>query len=257
MAYPTTIETLPVANDTYTPSDPDHYVQHNDVNRIVNALQARLGIANAPLRLPQEQYEAANRATAAISAVGRLARTITSPTAATQVQDVRGNWLRISASTSGGIAELVPSAFSHTRLDWLPVLEFALQTDGILNKRIFAGLFSAAAPAADSLATVSALAFRFSTNASDTKWMAVASNGSAATVVDTGITVAVSTRYRFKIDASVPSSIKFSINDVLVATITATLPATSTPLGELEHMTALTAAQRNLDWGFSRLMDLP
>lgn len=59
---------------------------------------------------------------------------------------------------------------------------------------------------------------------------AVCRSSGSQTSVDTGITAVVGTEYRMAIYYESASSVKFYINDVIVATITTNIPATSTSL---------------------------
>ena len=63
--------------------------------------------------------------------------------------------------------------------------------------------------------------FRYSTDDSDTTWRIISSIGGVDTNTDSGVTVAVSTLYNFKIVVDSDRIAKFYINDVLVKTTTA------------------------------------
>jgi len=63
--------------------------------------------------------------------------------------------------------------------------------------------------------------FRFSTDDSDTNWEVVYSIGGTDTTVDSGVAVAASTVYKFRIEIDADRIAKFYINDEVVATSTA------------------------------------
>lgn len=85
-------------------------------------------------------------------------------------------------------------------------------------------------------------AFRYSTSASDSTWKLVTSNGSADTVVDTGVSPDT-TMHKFTISMIEGSGTIYGyIDDVLVATSTLTLPGSSTGLGYVMSVTVRGAA---------------
>lgn len=74
-------------------------------------------------------------------------------------------------------------------------------------------------------------AFRYDTSAGDTHLQCVTKDGTTQTIVDSGITPVVGTRYRLAIDMDYDNSqVLFYIEGVLVATITTHLPAAATAL---------------------------
>jgi len=105
----------------------------------------------------------------------------------------------------------------------------------------------------DTLPSNNYVAFRFSTNASDTTFHCEAGNGSAVTVVDSGITVVANTLYtlQVKINDSVPNAV-FSINGSVVATITTDLPSASVPLRFWNGIDSLTTSSASfyLVWNY-------
>lgn len=202
-------------------------------------------------------YETAQLGATAVlmSAIGGLARTIASSVAATYQQNARGLWVRISATTTNAIGSILPTAYNMTRTEIDGVFETVVEIPtGLVNRRIYIGLMSATVPANESLASVHAMAFRYSTGSSDTVWQCVTSNASAQTVASSGITVAADTKYRLKIDYRGQTNIKFYINDVLVASSIATLPTTTQNLGAVHHLTSLTnTGQKDLHVGWARI----
>jgi hypothetical protein len=209
---------------------------------------------------PREWWAQANTAAATMSTVGNaVTPTLTSGTAATSQRNARGDWARISTTTTNGnIASVLWAAFTHTRMDWDPIFRAVVEIPTITSLRVHVGLYSATPGAADSIATVSGLGFRFSTGASDTKWVALSSNGTTQTVAPAlggSPTVAANTRYELVIDARDIANVRFYVNDTLIATATATIPAAATDLGMGATVATLTTAQRDLDVGLMRLED--
>lgn len=81
--------------------------------------------------------------------------------------------------------------------------------------------------------TINLFGFRYDTSAGDSHWMAVTSlTSSANTVVDTGITPVINESATFAIEVS-PTTLKFYINDNLVATITTNILANTIYIGDL------------------------
>lgn len=81
--------------------------------------------------------------------------------------------------------------------------------------------------------TINLFGFRYDTSAGDSHWMAVTSlTSSANTVVDTGITPVINESATFAIEVS-PTTLKFYINDNLVATITTNILASTIYIGDL------------------------
>ena len=117
----------------------------------------------------------------------------------------------------------------------------------IATQRIWVGCVATDPVATDTL--IDGAAFRYSTSAGDTTWKAVVGTGAASTVVDTGVVVAISKEYRFFIDASTPGTIYFWINEVLVATITTTLPGINDGVGPAVRIRTLAAAHATLGVG--------
>lgn len=137
-----------------------------------------------------------------------------------------------------------------TRLRWSPTLTVKVRPAAtITTERCWVGLFSADPMAQDTPHTGAILAagFRFSTNVPDTNWQAVTSDGTTTTVTDTGIAYAASTTYLLAVDFSDNgTTARFSINGVTVATVTATLPASTTALMPYVQVRTLANAARDI-----------
>jgi len=78
----------------------------------------------------------------------------------------------------------------------------------------------------DTPTTQNIAGFRFSTTAGDSYWQTVTSNGSSYTVTPTSV-VPDSGVHRFKIVVNSGTNVKFYIDDLLVNTMTLTLPTGS------------------------------
>lgn len=196
-------------------------------------------------------YVTSAAATVTVGASGIAAPTPTTTTALANEKNARGEWLLMGSTTNNSISSIV-TVFTLTQVDATPIFEATVEfKSAITNRRTFIGLVSAAVPAAETLATISALAFRYSTGSSDTAWQAISSNASSQTVntlVNT-VTVAADTRYKLRIDARDKTAIKFYVNSVLIGVATATLPAVTTSLGVAAHQTSLTNTTAK-DWHF-------
>jgi hypothetical protein len=116
----------------------------------------------------------------------------------------------------------------------------------IAAQRIWIGLHSAAPGNSDSPAT-SLVAFRFSTVAPDTNWMACTKDGTTLNAVDTGVVVAVSTNYLLEITVNnTAGTAEFKINGSVVATLNTNLPAAATNLGYNAQITPTTTTAKNM-----------
>jgi len=129
------------------------------------------------------------------------------------------------------------------------VATFYMRTgSNITSLRYWIGLFNSSGVLSnDSMLTTATpgLAFRYSTNVPDTNWQAVSSDGSAQVVTDTGVAVVADTRFKFSVDFTDPASIKFYINDALVATHT-TVPATTDDLAFFMKGLSIGAVSRSI-----------
>jgi hypothetical protein len=119
------------------------------------------------------------------------------------------------------------------------------------NIRMWLGLTSANLSAIGTPTTELVAAFRYDTgvDTANTNWRAVTCDGASVTTTDTGVNAAVnSTGFRFIIITSA-SSIKFYINEVLVATHTTSLPGNT--VGHQVAVRTLDATNKRIEWGRS------
>jgi len=207
--------------------------------------------------IPQKRVGSWSAITTA--ATGFTATNITAPatiTGATYANNSGTSGILIkctTVATSGGVSGIHSTSYNETEYGGMaPIYACRIQTgSAITNQRLWNGMAAAALSGSTSPA-VNAAAFRFDTG-SDTKWTCFTSNGTTSTATATSVTVAANTTYNFVIDMSNASQVLFYINGSLVATQTATLPTTTTPLGPLSTVTTLTTAAAVMSVGQTRL----
>lgn len=177
------------------------------------------------------------------------AYTVTTAGANADGVDSRAPWVRhTTGAVAGNSNGLVPSSFGLHRIGWMLDTEWLVRTEGdIANYRLVTGHTSATTDSATTIpTTLHGAYFKFETNASVTQWQACVAAGAAPTVVNTGVVVAVNTVYKLRIEfvgtpGSNPTAVRFYINDVLVATITTTLPAATQTVSGHYRVTTLAA----------------
>jgi hypothetical protein len=154
----------------------------------------------------------------------------------TQVRSAAANTFAGSTNTTTGEFLLV----AHNNL----YAEAALGQ--LVTERSWIGYFdttltTAAIFGADSITSNGYAAFRFSTTVPDTNWQAITSNGTSATVTNTGIAADTAT-HRFFIKTNDGTSVQFYIDGTLVATNTTNLPSSATRVAYAVEGIASTAA---------------
>lgn len=177
----------------------------------------------------------------------------------TAVESDSGGYNKYDTSSVSGNAVVIRHGSNDTaqrtaRVVQLPDFLVKMGTDAsITNVRIWSALYEAASglSALTDPATVNVAGFRYDPDAGDTTWKACVSNGSASTVVDTGITVNTSTMYSLRVKFVTTTQVKFYIDGVLVATITTNVPSSSTGLGYYISAATTTAAAKSIR--FNRL----
>jgi len=168
--------------------------------------------------------------------------------------DSDGFWNVYQGTWGANTAGQINTPYSMTRLDWKPIFGATIKTAASIasGTRIFVGLFSATPLGHPGSATPSLhyVAFRYDTGADGTaNWRCVSDNASGSpTVTDSGVTIAASTKYLLRIEVVSTSSVKFYINDTLVATHTTTLPTSSQNLGIEMGTKPLTSGGGNQFW---------
>jgi virginiamycin B lyase len=183
-----------------------------------------------------------------ISSVGFANTLLTSGTYAAQT-GTDGNVYSLSTVTTSGLSGGENSQKAPTNADIAnyacqPVFTTVMSVNRTTNCRVWVGLIpnSVAVHTTDT-PSPNILAFRYSTNASDTHWNTYTSSSSSVnTVVDTGVSITASQPDVLTIDASNLSSVKFYINGKLVDTRTTNLPSGSATCQPHIHITTLTGS---------------
>ncbi len=160
-----------------------------------------------------------------------------------------------SGAASGNCGGFGSTTFDLVRRQYNPIFEW-IWTSGaaadIANIRLWMGLFQQAPTNVDTLAaSTAAMAFRLTTG-TDSFFMGVCNDGAAqATPVSTGVALAASTRYKFRIRVdSANGLVWFSVNDSSEVSVATNLPATTQNLGfNLYYFTTAAVAK---NWLFSR-----
>lgn len=140
---------------------------------------------------------------------------------------------KYTSSTSGTCAGGIENGFSWVTGNNI-LYQARVAIGSLVTQRVRIGITDSTTAQAfvngDTLASHYA-AFRFSTAASDANWQCQTANGSSNTTVDSGVPVVANTLYYFQIqfNDSVPNII-FSINKVVVATISTNIPTGSVGL---------------------------
>lgn len=155
-------------------------------------------------------------------------------------QDTTGSYINYTSTTlASAIAGWTNTTTDVVQTQLLPDLLVVMKTGAnatdVQNLRIWFGLqnnglgaLGTDTPGATSAGTT--LLFRYSTPGGDTTWHATSADGASDTATDTGVAVTANTRYALRIRVVTTSSVEYSINGTLVATLTTTLPAGTTGL---------------------------
>jgi hypothetical protein len=115
----------------------------------------------------------------------------------------------------------------------LVTLQHRVMVDANTSVRYWIGALDASQPTpigSNTLKTdtpsVSFIGFRFSTNASDAHWMAIANNAGVQTATDTGVSVDTTAPHLFEVrSSSSGATLTYYIDGVLKATITTNVPS--------------------------------
>lgn len=177
---------------------------------------------------------------------------------------VTGAWLRhTTAASAGSAGGFVSSSYGIVRPGWLPEMTAYVQWGDGFNAgdgQIWVGFMSASVDTSingrdqeSSTAPAIAMAgfyYGTATTVSDYKgqWVPYTSNGAAGVNNSTRTGALGSTAEKLKIVFSSSTEVLFYINEVLVATHTATLPAENQALGFGIRITAGDAAAVYLEW---------
>lgn len=163
--------------------------------------------------------------------------------ALTQVEDASGTYISSGTATNNGVVGWDQNTTDLKTIQ-SPKITFVWKTgptsDSITSVRLWVCVTDNTI-SNNSTGTLRQLhGFRFDTGNGDAQFFAVSNDGGATpTETNTGVTPAADTRYEMVVDASDPTSVKFYINDVLVATHTTDLPTNTTILGRNITLTNL------------------
>lgn len=177
-------------------------------------------------------------------------------TTASNADDAQGPWVNHATATANpSHSGVLPAAYVYARPGWLPDVEFHVKSDPslITLSRYFVGLSSALPDGSTIPTTLHGAYFKYETNGAVTQWQCCTAAGAAPTVANSGVVVAANTRYKLRIEfvgtlGSNPTSIRFLINDLVVATATSTLPLANQTMSPLIRVSTLTTVARNLKW---------
>ena len=163
-----------------------------------------------------------------------------------------------SAATTGDSAGFVEGqaalaiSSNPTLQAWVNLPNSTDYGGGASGVRIWVGMgtaMTANAPGSDTPAG-NYVAFRASTNASDTDWECVSATGSSSqTVVSSGVTISTATAYTLAISATT-SSVTYYIDGASVCTITTNIPAAGAVFLPYVQSTTLSNNSRNLQVGY-------
>jgi hypothetical protein len=193
-------------------------------------------------RVGRHIIKQAGASAAGLTAVG-LPAPSTQGTAAA-ADDADGNWTSYTTGTALGDDAYIRNGdltYTQFRRDWNPLLVFRVKSgSAVTTAQYWVGCtdgsvvqYNATDPANNGAA------FRYSTDASDTNWMAWTNDGSGGgTLTDTGVAVSANTAYTLRIDLGA-SDVTFYVNGVVKATHTTNLPGSTTSLGFIWAVSAL------------------
>lgn len=168
---------------------------------------------------------------------------------ATNATSAAGPFVRYTSGTTSGSIAGLNSASGVVRRDWSPVFLARITTGATLTAiRHWIGLFSANPGSSDN-PVIHLAAFRYSSAVDSTLfWRTCTDDATGIAVTTTTSPIATSTAYDLAIwmDAT---SVKFYVDNNLVATHTTKLPTASTLLSWYTIVTTLTSAARVIDIG--------
>lgn len=165
--------------------------------------------------------------------------------------DTDARWIRItSGAVSGDHASLVIIPAKQRRR-WSTTMVMRMKTySDISSTRAWFGFTDTSPLSTDDPASAHLAAFRYSTVAGDSNWMACVKDGSTLNAQSTGVAVAIDTMYLFRVETDA-SEIRFYINGTLVYTHTSNLPGLDQSMGYFNGVQTVTAATRS--WRYCRM----
>ncbi len=215
-----------------------------------------LPIERAPRRRTRREVLAYH--TAALSSsyatVGLKDNPTLSATTYSNADTSGGAYLQLATNTTANnVASIVGGGGTNSAvwLDWRPDVSFGIRVPNtITDIRLWYGVF-ASSPAASDDPAIAGFGFRFSTNASDTKFQAWSNDGTGGgAITDTGIAVQANYVHDLRcIVNDAATAIDYYIDNAWVAQHTSNLPGGSTALTYGIYCTTLTTAARALRFG--------
>lgn len=154
-----------------------------------------------------------------------------------------------SAAVTGSDAGWISTVFTQTRMNYRPWWHCAMQVGPtITNLRKWLGLF-ASDPMASSDPAIEGMGFRYATDVDGTAfWRCWSNDGVAGGLVTvTTVPLTANTEYRLSIEVVRGTLIRFYINEILVASHAAMLPAGATNLGHVEETRTLDAVSKTMN----------
>lgn len=217
----------------------------------------------APVHRRQMEIAAPGGGSTLVS-TGVAAPTVASTNITPAADDTAGGpGTSYTTTAASGVDAGLITALTLLQTRWGPLSYTRMLTDAsaITSTRLIVGLVSAdnsanAGPASSgAYATAAGAWFRYDTGVDGTAfWRTVTGDGANATVTTTTTAIAAATEYELKIEVnSAGTSVRFFINNALVATHTTNLPTTSTGLGYLCRLRTLTTSARALRFGRAKL----
>lgn len=199
----------------------------------------------------------ANPGAATFTTVGAPAGPTVSTTAS-NTDDAEGPWVNFATATTANtsFSGLIPAAYTYVRSGWVPDCEIFMKTAAsIATMKIILGMTSASPDAMPTPTTLHGAWFRYDTSVDGTAfWRTCTGAGAAPTVTTTGQAIAANTTYKLRIEfvgtkGVDPTSIRFLINDSVVATHTTTLPLANQTFSPTTRITTTAASAAQIKIG--------
>jgi hypothetical protein len=150
-----------------------------------------------------------------------------------------------ASSTALNFKASLSTSYTAIRGGWDPEIAFSMSAIAATSTRLWAGLFSAA-PGSSTNPTISMAAFRYDDSSDTTPfWRMVTKDGSTINVMTSTIPFSTTTKTDLRIGiASTTGMVSFYWNNILQATTTTNVPASSTQLGfEISNTNLATSAR--------------
>lgn len=139
---------------------------------------------------------------------------------------IGANNIRLVTINDGGGSS--PACYSR---NMYPALMARMKFNALTDTEYYFG-FSTVSPIAVTT-PANSMFFRFKPG--DSSWRCITKSGTTETDFDSGVTVAISTKYKLDIKTNSSSNVEFRINDVLVHTESTNLPVAATKMTSVGH----------------------